>query len=62
VIPLAYDKEMLHRTKATLGHLMKLIEDGVLVRNVENDGDYIKYMRQSTELVLVLRQAAEVLK
>jgi hypothetical protein len=55
------ETEQLRRTRIALAVLMKLVEDGVLVRNVSNDGDLMKYMRQSTDLILALKQAQEVL-
>jgi hypothetical protein len=55
-------EEQLHRTRAALGQLLRLVEDGVLVRNAEGDEDFAKYMRQSTTLVLALKQAQEVLE
>lgn len=54
--------EQLRRTRIALAGLLKLVEVGVLVRNTKDDGDFVKYMRQSTELVLSLKQAQEVLE
>lgn len=45
-----------------LGHMLKLVEDGVLVRNTKNDSDLNKYMTDSVRLVLVLKEAQEALK
>lgn len=58
----ASTEERLHRTRVALGQLLRLVEEGVLVRNTDNDGDLMKYMRQSTTLVLALKQAQEVLE
>ena len=54
-------QEQLRCTRIALASLLKLVEDGVLVRNTANDGDLMKYMRQSTDLTLALKQAQEVL-
>ena len=56
------EAEQLRRTRIALAQLLKLVEDGVLVRNTRDDGDFIKYMRQSTDLILALKQAQEVLE
>ena len=56
------DKEHIRRLRIALATLIKLVEDGVLVRNIANDDDPIQYMRQSTTLVLALQQAQEVLQ
>ena len=56
------DAEKIRRLRISLAMLLKLIEDGVLVRNISDDGDPVQYMRQSTTLVLALQQAQEVLQ
>ena len=58
----APDVEALRRTRIALATLLKLVEDGVLVRNTANDGDPLKYMRQSTDLILALKQAQDVME
>lgn len=55
------DVELLRRTRISLATLMKLVEDGVLVRNIKGDADPVIYMRQATTLVMALKQAQEVL-
>lgn len=47
--------------KAALGHMLKLVEDGVLVRNTADDGDMTKFVEQSARLARVLTQAQESL-
>jgi hypothetical protein len=54
-------EEKLRRTRVALAQLMQTVEDGVLVRNIKDDGDFMTYLRQSTHLVQVLKQAQEVL-
>jgi len=53
--------EQLRRTRIALATIMRLVEDGTLVRNTAQDADPVSYMRQSTTLVLALQQAQEVL-
>ena len=43
--------------KEALVELMKLIEDNVLVRNTDNDGDHDAFVTQGLRIVKVLQQA-----
>jgi hypothetical protein len=54
--------ECWRRNRVALAQLMRLIEGGVLVRNISNDLDIVKYMRDSTALVLALKQAQDALE
>ena len=56
------DTEKLRRTRIALFELLKMIEDGVLVRNTKDDADPVKYMRQSTDLILAINQAHEIMR
>ena len=53
--------EQLRRTRIALATIMRLVEDGVLVRNTKIDDDFTAYMRQSTTLVVALKMAQEIL-
>ncbi len=53
--------EQLRRARIALATIMRLVEDGILVRNTKQDADPVSYMRQSTDLILALQQAQEVL-
>jgi hypothetical protein len=55
-------QEVWQRNRIALAQLMRLIEGGVLVRNVHNDGDIVQYMRDSTTLALALKQAQDALE
>jgi uncharacterized radical SAM superfamily Fe-S cluster-containing enzyme len=55
------EQERQRRTRITLASLMKLVKDGVLVRNTAHDGDPAAYMKMSIELVSVLKAAQEIL-
>jgi hypothetical protein len=55
-------KEVWRRNRIALAQLMRLIEEGVLVRNISSDLDIVKYMRDSTTLVLALKQAQDALE
>ncbi len=57
----SYHAEQLRRTRIALATIMRLVENGVLVRNTAQDANPVFYMRQSTTLVLALQQAQEVL-
>ncbi len=48
-------------TRQALSNVMKLIEDGDLVRNIENDGDVMKFMKQGLRIALALKQAENAL-
>jgi hypothetical protein len=52
----------LNPAKAALGQMLKLVEDGVLVRNIKDDGSITAFVEQSTRLANVLKQAQEALK
>ena len=56
------EAEQLRRTRIALAQLLRLVEDGVLVRNTARDHDFMVYIQQSTNLVLALKQAQEVLE
>ena len=45
-----------------LKEVMKLIDDGILVRNTENDGEYSVYLKQGLRLVGTLKSIQEVLE
>lgn len=47
--------------KTALGHMLKLVEDGVLVRNVKDDGNMTAFVEQSVRLTRVLKEAQEAL-
>lgn len=49
-------------TAIALGQLLKLVEDGVLVRNTKDDGDFNSYLRQSVKLSTVLHDAQDSLR
>ena len=51
----------LNPARAALGQMLKLVEDGILVRNIKDDGDVNKYLEQSVRLAMVLKQAQEAL-
>jgi len=58
----AYRKHSrLHPAKAALGHMLKLVEDGILVRNTKDDGSMTTFVEQSARLTRVLKQAQEAL-
>lgn len=44
-----------------LGQMLKLVEDGVLVRNIQDDGNMTAFVEQSARLARVLKQAQEAL-
>ena len=46
---------------AIVGRFMKLIEDGILVRNTSHDDDFSRYLRDSTRLVQLLKDAEALL-
>ena len=46
---------------AIVGQFMKLVEDGVLVRNTAYDDDFMRYLRDSQRLVETLKAAQELL-
>ncbi len=48
-------------TRQALSGVMKLIEDGDLVRNIENDGDVMTYMKQGLRIALALQLAEQAL-
>lgn len=43
--------------RASLAEMLKLVEDGILVRNTANDEDFQTYITQSNRLVVVLKNA-----
>lgn len=47
--------------RVALGKMLKLVEDGILVRNIANDDDFQTYLMQSNRLVVVLNEAQKVL-
>ncbi|HEX3156822.1 MAG TPA: hypothetical protein VHV32_19490 [Candidatus Angelobacter sp.] len=55
------EKPQLNPAKAALGHMLKLVEDGVLVRNTKDDGNMTAFVEQSVRLTRVLKQAQEAL-
>lgn len=55
------DSAKLRRLRQSLVVLMKLVEDGVLVRNTASDGCMADYIHQSAALVIALKQAQDVL-
>lgn len=59
--PQADDNMLLHETRIALAGILKLIEDGVLVRNTADDGDPAKYLNQAIHLARVLKNAQEIL-
>jgi len=55
-------EEVWRRNRIALAQLMRLVEDGVLVRNINNDRDIKKYLYDSTILVMALKQAQDALE
>lgn len=55
------DMERLRRTRIALAQLLKLVEDGVLVRDTKDDGDFSKFLQRSLYLTRALKEAQEVL-
>jgi heme A synthase len=54
--------EQSHRARSSLGQMLKLIEDGILVRNTKDDGKMTDFVEQSIRLTTVLKAAQEALK
>lgn len=52
---------VLDPAKAALGQMLKLVEDGVLVRNTKEDDSMTAFVEQSHRLTNVLKQAQEAL-
>ena len=48
-----------HSLATALGKILKLVEDGILVRNADGDEDFACYMKQSMRMVEVLKEAQE---
>lgn len=51
----------LQRKSALLGELLRMIEDGALVRNTRNDDDLMVYVRESAHLASILKQVQQAL-
>jgi hypothetical protein len=50
-----------HAARSALGEMLKLVEDGVLVRTTKDDGSMGEFVGQSVRLTRVLKQAQEAL-
>jgi hypothetical protein len=50
-----------HKARSSLGEMLKLVEDGVLVRNTKDDGNMTAFVEQSVRLARVLTQAQQAL-
>ena len=50
-----------HALRTSLGQMLKLIEDGILVRSTANDGNTLRYLKDSTRLIAVIKTAQEIL-
>lgn len=56
---------MVTRNKETieaLGDVMKLIDEGLLVRDIKEDGNFAVFMRQSIRIVRVLKRAQDIVE
>ncbi len=49
-------------TLTVLGEVMKLIDEGILVRNTKDDADFKKFLEQGIRIVRVLKSAQEALE
>ena len=45
-----------------LSAVLKLLDDGVLVRNTDNDHDVMAFMRQSMRITQILKAAQDALE
>lgn len=48
-------------TEKSLGEMLKLVEDGVLVRNTKDDGNFAQFAIDSFRLARVLKEAQQSL-
>jgi hypothetical protein len=51
-----------HAVRVSLGEMLKLVEDGILVRNIEHDEDFGSYITQSNRLIVVLKNAQKAME
>jgi hypothetical protein len=51
-----------HKARSALGQMLKLVEDGILVRNTKDDGKMTDFIEQSVRLTSALKAAQEALK
>ena len=49
------------RARYALGEMLRLVEDGILVRSTKDDRDFMTFMQQSARLTRILREAQDVL-
>jgi hypothetical protein len=52
---------MAQSSRFCLAAMLRLVEDGILVRNTRDDDDFMKFMRDSVRLTQVLKDAQEAL-
>ena len=54
-------KATMANTAKSLGEMLKLVEDGVLVRNTKDDGNFAQFAIDSFRLARVLKEAQQTL-
>jgi len=52
----------LNKQVAIIKEVMKLIDDGILIRNIDNDGDFMAFVKQGIQLTQILKSAQEILE